>query len=75
MMLKWYLLITSLLAALLDKNYILKGKDLIQFIDSNDRKSIPLSYFEENCYKIDIKYAPRLDYIKYVDRMIKELWI
>lgn len=58
---------------LLDKNYILKGKDLIQFIDSNDRKSIPLSYFEENCYKIDIKYAPRLDYIKYVDRMIKEL--
>ena len=34
---------------LLDKNYILKGKDLIQFIDSNDRKSIPLSYFEENC--------------------------
>ena len=59
----------------LDKNYILKGKDLIQFIDSNNRKSIPLSYFEENCYKIDIKYAPRLDYIKYVDRMIKELWI
>lgn len=58
---------------LLDKNYILKGKDLIQFIDSNDRKSIPLSYFEENCYKIDIKYAPRLDYIKYVDKMIKEL--
>ena len=46
---------------------------LIQFIDSNDRKSIPLSYFEENCYKIDIKYAPRLDYIKYVDKMIKEL--
>ena len=38
---------------LLDKNYILKGKDLIQFIDSNNRKSIPLSYFEENCYKID----------------------
>ena len=58
---------------LLDKNYILKGKDLIQFIDSNDRKSITLSYFEENCYKIDIKYAPRLDYIKYVDMMIKEL--
>ena len=58
---------------LLDKNYILKGKDLINFIDNNDRKSIPLSYFEENCYKLDIKYAHRLDYIKYVDKMIKEL--
>ena len=58
---------------LLDRNYILKGKDLIEFIDSNDRKSIPLSYFEENCYKIDIKYAPRLDYIEYVDRMVEEL--
>ena len=57
---------------LLDKNYILKGKDLIQFIDSNDRKSIPLSYFEENCYKIEIKYAPRLDYIKVIDKIIDE---
>jgi len=56
----------------LDKYYILKGKDLIEFIKENDRKSIPLSYFEENCYKVDIKYAPRLDYIKIVDILIKE---
>lgn len=57
---------------LLDKYYILKGKDLIEFIEVNDRKSIPLPYFEENCYKVDIKYAPRLDYIKIVDILIKE---
>ena len=56
----------------LNKDYILKGEDLMEFINNNDRKSIPLSYFEENCYKVDIKYAPRLDYIKIVDILIKE---
>ncbi len=56
----------------LNKDYILKGEDLMEYINSHDRKSIPLSYFEENCYKIDIKYTPRLDYIKVVDILIKE---
>ena len=57
---------------IVNKNYILNGKDLIDFISNNERKSIPLSYFEDNCYRIDIKYAPRLDYIKYVDKLILE---
>lgn len=57
---------------LLNENYILKGKDLINFINNNERKSIPLSFFKENCYKLDIKYAPRLDYIKYIDWLINE---
>ena len=56
----------------LNKDYILKGNDLIEFINKNDRKSVPLSYFEENCYQVDIKYTPRLDYIKFVDIIIKE---
>ena len=56
----------------LDKNFIIKGEDLIDYINSNDRKSIPLEYFEKNCYKLEIKYAPRLDYIKIVDKLIKE---
>ena len=58
--------------SLLDKNFILKGEDLINYINNNDRKSIPLQYFEENCYKLEIKYAPRLDYIKIIDKIIKE---
>jgi len=58
--------------SLLNKDYVLKGEDLINFINNNDRKSIPLDYFEQNCYKLDIKYAPRLDYIKIVDKLIKE---
>ena len=58
--------------SLLNKNYILKGEELIKFINDNDRKSIPLEYFEKNCYKLEIKYAPRLDYIKIVDKLIEE---
>lgn len=57
---------------LLNKNYLLKGKDLIDYINNNNKKSIPISFFEDNCYKLDIKYAPRLDYIKYVDDMVNE---
>ena len=58
--------------SLLNKNFILKGTDLINFINNNVRKSIPLEYFEKNCYTVDVKYAPRLDYIKIVDKLIKE---
>ena len=56
--------------SLLNKDYILGGKELIDFINDNERKSIPLSYFEDNCYELNIKYAPRLDYIKYVDKLV-----
>ncbi len=56
----------------LKKDYILKGNELLNFIETQNRKSIPLEYFEKNCYKIEIKYAPRLDYIKIVDKLIEE---
>ena len=58
--------------SLLNKDYILKGEDLINYLNNNDKKSIPLEYFEKNCYKLEIKYAPRLDYIKIVDKLIEE---
>lgn len=57
---------------ILNKDYILKGQDLIKFINDNTRKSIPLAYFEKNCYKLETKYAPRLDYIKIIDKLIEE---
>ena len=56
----------------LHKDFVITGEELVKFILANDRKSIPLSYFEDNCYKIDIKYAPRIDYIKIVDKIIME---
>ena len=54
----------------LDTTYLLMGDDLIAFIESNDRKSIPVEYFEEHGYIIDVKYAPRLDYIKIIDKIL-----
>lgn len=54
----------------LNLNYIIDGYDLLNYIDNNDRKSIPLAYFKDNAYKLEIKYAPRLDYIKIVDKLI-----
>ena len=52
---------------LLNKTYILEGKQLIEFINNKERKSIPIDFFEKNCKKIDIKYRPRLDYLKSID--------
>ena len=55
----------------IDRTYLLLGDDLISFTEQYDRKSIPLSYFESCGYIIEMKYAPRLDYIKIIDRILK----
>lgn len=55
----------------LDKTYLLLGEDLISFLNTYDRKSIPLEYFQQYGYFIEMKYAPRLDYIKIIDKIIK----
>ena len=52
---------------LLNKTYILEGKQLMEFINNKERKSIPIDFFDNNCKKIDIKYRPRLDYLKSID--------
>lgn len=52
---------------LLNETYLLEGHKLLAFLEENERKSIPLSYFQENCPKIALKYAPRLDYLKVID--------
>ena len=52
---------------LLNVTYLLSGNKLIEFINNEERKSIPLNYFETNCKKIELKYRPRLDYLKSID--------
>lgn len=54
---------------LLNKTFLLKGEDLISFIDNEKLKSIPLSLFESTGYIICENYMPRLDYIKIVDNV------
>lgn len=50
-----------------NKTFLLPGEVLINYINNNERKSIPYSFFLDNCHEITIKYAPRLDYLKIID--------
>lgn len=50
-----------------NKTYLLPGNNLIEFLNINERKSIPLEYFQNNCKEIILKYRPRLDYLKIID--------
>ena len=52
---------------IINKTFILEGSQLIDFINKEDRKSIPIDFFENNCKKIELKYRPRLDYLKLID--------
>ena len=54
----------------LDKTYLLFTKDLITYLDTNDKKSIPLSYIEEKGHLINISYNPLMDYLKIIDKEI-----
>lgn len=49
--------------------YLLKGIDLINFIKFEKRKSIPYSYFNKNCIKIEFNNNI-LDYIKSLNNLL-----
>lgn len=51
----------------LGETYLLTIERLIDFLENNSRKSIPIEYFKENGYIIKEKYQPRVDYIKVLD--------
>lgn len=57
---------------LLDRIYFLSIDKLEEFLKSNDRKSIPLSFFEKNGKLIKMKFNPRIDYLEYVEVEINE---
>ena len=51
--------------------YFLPAKKFIEFLNNNNRKSIPLEFFKNNAYEIETKYMPRLDYIVIVDKLME----
>lgn len=53
----------------INKTFLLTYEALKGFIENNDRKSIPLSYFLDNGYLIKDKYNPRVDYIEVIDKL------
>lgn len=61
--------ISFLIVNINDEYYLLKGEDLLEFIDTNTRKSIPYAFFKEKCYRIEEKLRPTLDYLKVVDEV------
>ena len=52
---------------LLNRTYLFKGEDLIEFINDGKRKSIPLALFDEKGYLIKEAFMPRLNYIDIID--------
>ena len=53
----------------LDKVYILDAKYVIHFYENGERKSIPLSCFEESGVEVERAYNPRLKYIDAIDKL------
>ena len=61
--------ISFLIVAIRNEYYLLRGEDLIEFIDKEKRKSIPYTYFEEKCYRILERLRPTIDYLRVVDEV------
>ena len=55
----------------LNETYLLKIEDFLEFINNNDRKSIPIDYFKEKGYLLKDGYRPRIDYLKVVDSILE----
>ncbi len=53
----------------INKTFLLPIETLMEFLDNNSRKSIPLSYFEKKGYIIKDKYNPRVDYLEVLDNL------
>ncbi len=56
-----------LIVKLADDVYLLPGEKLIEFINENERKSIPISYFLSNGYLIKYTYNPIINYLDIID--------
>ena len=54
----------------LNETYLLLIKDLLNFLNTNDRKSIPVSFFKEHGFLLKDNYNPRIDYLKTIDQLI-----
>lgn len=52
----------------LNKTFLIFGDDFISYIYNNEKKkSIPISYFEEKGFLINLQLNPRIDYISIIN--------
>ena len=52
----------------LNKNYLLFAKDLFNYLDTVNKSSISIDYFNEKGYLIKDKFIPNIDYLEIVDK-------
>ena len=53
----------------LNKTFLLKADDFLNYIDNNKKSSIPICFFEEYGYLIKPKLLKRVDYLEIVDSL------
>lgn len=49
--------------------YLIEIDEIIDYINSENRKSIPIDYFESKAHRIPDTYIPRVNYIKVIDNL------
>ena len=49
--------------------YLIEIDEIIDYINSENRKSIPIDYFEWKAHRIPDAYIPRVNYIKVIDNL------
>ncbi len=52
--------------------YLLNGKNIIDFINNEKRKSIPFTYIEKKSYLLKYNYLKGIDYIEVIDKILEE---
>lgn len=53
----------------LNQNYFVLAEDFLNYIDTKQRKSIPIVFFENKGYKLKNKLKPRIDYLAIIDEL------
>lgn len=64
--------IAFLIIMICNEVYLLPGLKLLEFIEKNNRKSIPYDFIKENGYNIEYNYLKGVQYINALDTLIKE---
>ena len=47
------------------------ANDFLDYINNNDKKSIPINFFKEKAYLLKDGYNPRIDYLKIIDELLE----
>ena len=54
----------------LNETYLLFAEDFLEYINDQERKSVPIDFFQKKGYLIKDGYSPRIDYLKIIDHII-----